>query len=162
MGYLHVAAAVAALLAGLEIVRRPKGTSRHRLTGRLYLLVMAAVNVSALTTYEQSGSFGAFHWLALVSLATLSLGVAPMLGGAPSVRSVHLHAHFMSWSYAGLVAAGTSQLTSHIPGFASPWTVPLTSLAVFAVAGLVIARNVPGAIRTTLRRLSGSTEKPPV
>jgi hypothetical protein len=68
----------------------------------------------------------------------------------------------MSWSYAGLVAAGTSQLTSHIPGFASPWTVPLTSLAVFAVAGLVIARNVPGAIRTTLRRLSGSTEKPPV
>ena len=71
LGYLHSLAAASAIPGGAFVVARPKGTLVHVLAGGLYLGAIPALNISALGIYRITGSFGAFHFGALLSLATI-------------------------------------------------------------------------------------------
>lgn len=146
LGTLHLVFAIAALAAGAIVVFRPKGDPRHRAAGYCYVASLLLVNVSALSVYEDSAAAGPFHVLAAISLVTLFSGFVPVLLRRPASRWLDLHAHFMSWSYVGLVAAGTAQLatmSSDLPGVI---LVGLPSVSIVIVGGVLIHTRVPGIL----------------
>lgn len=143
MGWLHAALGVAALALGLAVVLRRKGTPVHRRTGRLYAVAMLLLNAAALTIYDLFGFFGPFHVAAVISLATLAAGVFPMYFLRPRKGWIELHAHFMAWSYAGLVAAFAAELAVRLPFFAFGPAVIWATVIVLAGAALIIYTCVP-------------------
>jgi hypothetical protein len=56
----------------------------------------------------------------------------------------------MTWSYAGLVAAGCGQLTVAVGQGIGAWTVPLAIATVLAISGLVIFGRVPSTLHRVL------------
>jgi uncharacterized membrane protein len=101
----HILAAVSALIAGAAALLSPKGTHTHRAIGTAYVLALVLVNVAALSLHRES-AFGVFHALAVLSLVTIAVGLSPLLLGKRSPPVIATHAYCMTWSYAGLVAAG--------------------------------------------------------
>jgi uncharacterized membrane protein len=146
----HVLAAVSALGAGAAVLLSMKGTHVHRLMGAVYVVALVLVNVAALSLHRES-TFGAFHALAVASLVTIAVGVSPLLVGKRSPAVLATHAYCMTWSYAGLVAAGCGQLTVALdPGGA--WVVPATIATVLMLGGVVIFGRVPSTLDRVLAR----------
>jgi hypothetical protein len=52
----------------------------------------------------------------------------------------------MTWSYAGLVAAGCGQLAVTVGRDGGAWVVPVAIVAVLSLSGLVIFRRVPSIL----------------
>lgn len=111
-GGWHFAMALMAMVLGAINLIARKGSPAHRLLGTGYVVAMLAVNTTALTSYSISGEMTLFHWFALVSLATLlpayALIVLYKLRRQDWMTAAH--AHFMAWSYFGLVSAGVWQV----------------------------------------------------
>ena len=144
LGGVHLGAAVAALLVGLAMLLAPKGTDKHRRFGRLYLACLILLNAAALLIYEDSaGKFSVFHYLALLSLATLALGFGFIRFGRQAPRRIITHAHFMAWSFAGLAAAGAGQAAAMLGV-----SVAFVIAAVLSLAAVIIHTR----IRTTFAR----------
>jgi uncharacterized membrane protein len=145
----HVLAAVSALGAGAAVLVSPKGTRAHRVIGTVYVLSLVLVNVAALSLHRES-SFGVFHALAVISLVTIAVGVSPLLTGRRSAVVIATHAYCMTWSYAGLVAAGCGQLTVAVGPDAAPWPVPAAIATVLSASGVVIFGRVPSTVGRVL------------
>ena len=145
----HVVAAVTALAAGLVVLRSAKGTGRHRAIGAVYVLALVVVDVAALSLYRD-GAFGVFHGLAIVSLATLVVGLGPLLLGKRSAAVFGYHAYCMTWSYAGLVAAGCGQVAAVMSDDGPSWVVPVVIAIVLCVSGAAIHSRVPPALNRVL------------
>ena len=64
---IHLSAAVAALLLGIVMLVRPKGTQSHKMIGRTWAGLMLAVAISSLWL----PSFLHFSWIHLFTLLTL-------------------------------------------------------------------------------------------
>ncbi len=145
-GTLHYGSALGALALGAVVALGRKGTPAHRWLGRAYLAAMLLLNFSALTIYDLFGGFGAFHWMALASLATLLAGY----GVARRRRRgwVRMHGEFMGWSYVGLLAAAVAESVSRIPGAPFGVSVTVSSLIVLAVGGLVLKARLPASVRS--------------
>jgi uncharacterized membrane protein len=149
VGAAHVAAALAALVFGLLVLLRRKGTPLHRAFGMTYAVSMLGVNGTALTLYRLTGHFGPFHALALVSLAAVGFGVA-----AAGVRwSGWLVAHYqaMSYSYVGLLAATAAEglirvPALHINSVSRGIAVGLATTAVFFVVGRLVVRRAQAGV----------------
>ena len=104
MGFVHIAVALAALAFGTAVVLSRKGTRAHPMgfvhiavalaalafarasppggrglnrPGAVDLIMMLALNGTALAIYELFGGFGLFHWVALFSLGSVVLGYWP-------------------------------------------------------------------------------------
>lgn len=163
-GKMHFFGALIALVAGPAVLLAPKGGTFHRLVGATYVLVMLALNITALTIYGM-GRFNLFHVFALISLATL---IPAMVAISQAVRTGSLgwysaHAHFMVWSYYGLVMAGAAQLFYRtIPRLTGTFeTVDAFWMYVMPVCTLVTwfltYRYIP---RTVDRMVSPSPESP--
>ena len=149
LGAVHVVAASLALGLGLAILARHKGGATHIRLGRLYIATMIAVGVPALFVYEITGGPGAFHVLAVISLATTTLGwLSARSRAAGDDRGVVAHATFMTWSWIGVVTAGLAQLAN------SQWPdrSPLPVLIVVGVVTAVGAVGVPRFVSRELRR----------
>jgi len=138
----HVVGAVSALLAGAAVLLRPKGTRNHRRIGTVYVLALVLVNVAALSLHREN-TFGVFHALAVASLVTIAVGLSPLLLGKRSDTVIVTHAYCMTWSYAGLVAAGCGQLAVAVGQDLSAWVVPVVIGTVLTVSGVVIFGRVP-------------------
>ena len=150
LGTIHIIFGIAALVAGTAVVLTRKGTRSHRTLGHVYFTSMLALNGTALAIYELFGTFGPFHWMALASLATLAVGMVPILTRRPKGGWLELHAGFMTGSYVGLVAAFLSEITSRLPGGGSGFSataVAVTTVLTIAIGALLIRRGLPGAIR---------------
>src|SRR5690348_4187802 len=113
LGAAHGAAAVAALALGLFVLAEHKGTSTHRALGSAYVVAMVATNLTALGVYRLTGQFGAFHLLALVSLAAVGRGVVAVIRRRPGWLATHYYA--MAWSYLGLLSAAAAELVARSP-----------------------------------------------
>jgi uncharacterized membrane protein len=101
---LHLVAALVALLAGIAILARAKGTPSHRLLGRVWVGAMAATALSSFAiTYN--GHFSWIHALSAWTLLSLVMGVR-------AIRAGRLAAHrgWMLNTYAGLAIAGAFTL----------------------------------------------------
>ncbi len=151
---VHVLAAVSALGAGAAVLLLPKGTRRHRAIGAVYVLALLLVNVAALSLHREN-TFGVFHALAVASLITIAVGLSPLLLGKRSPHVIVTHAYCMTWSYAGLVAAGTGQLTVAVAEDLGAWVVPAAIATTLTVSGIVIFGRVPSILDRMLAERSG-------
>jgi uncharacterized membrane protein len=147
----HVLAALSALGAGVAVLLSPKGTHTHRVIGAVYVLALVLVNVAALSLHREN-TFGVFHALAVVSLVTIAVGLSSLLFGKRSPTVIATHAYCMTWSYAGLVAAGCGQLTVVVGQDVGAWVVPVTIATVSSISGIVIFGRVPSTLDRLLAR----------
>jgi uncharacterized membrane protein len=138
----HVVAAFSALAAGAAVLPLPKGTHTHRVIGTTYVIALVLVNVAALSLHQEN-MFGVFHALAVVSLITIAMGLTPLLLGKRSPAAIATHAYCMTWSYAGLVAAGCGQLTVAVGQDAGAWLVPVAIGVALSISAVVIFGKVP-------------------
>jgi uncharacterized membrane protein len=141
----HVLAAFSALGVGVAVLLSPKGTHTHRVIGTVYVLALVLVNVAALSLHREN-TFGVFHALAVVSLVTIAIGLPALLFGKRSPMVIATHAYCMTWSYAGLVAAGCGQLTVVIGQDVAAWVVPAAIGTVLSISGVVIFGRVPSTL----------------
>jgi len=146
LGLLHLLVAVAAIAAGAAVLAAAKGTPSHRWSGRVYLGAMVAVNLSALLIYELFDGFGAFHWLALASLATVLAGYGETLIRRPGW--VTRHAYYMSGSYIGLIAALAAEVLTRTPLLPFFEAVLLASVGVISAGMWLMFRLVPATVRS--------------
>ena len=146
---VHVLAAFSALGAGAAVLLLPKGTLTHRVIGTVYVVALVLVNVAALSLHREN-TFGVFHALAVVSLVTITAGLSPLVFGRRSTIVITTHAYCMTWSYAGLVAAGCGQLTVAVGRDVAAWVVPVAIATVLTISGVAIFGKVPSTIDRTL------------
>ena len=146
---VHVLAAFSALGAGAAVLLSPKGTHTHRVIGTIYVLALVLVDVAALSLHREN-TFGVFHALAVVSLVTIAVGLGPLVFGRRSAIVITTHAYCMTWSYAGLVAAGCGQLTVAVGQDVGAWIVPVAIAAVLSISGVLIFGRVPSTLHRTL------------
>ena len=140
LGTTHLAFAFAAIGSGTVIMLLRKGSRYHRWLGWSYAVAMAGLNASALFLYRLTGHFGPFHAAAIVSLATLILGIMParrrFRGWIP------VHARLMAWSYVGLLAAAAAEVMSRVPE--SPfWTMVALGTGAVLAAGWAVYHRYP-------------------
>ena len=94
--------------------------------------------------------FGVFHALAVASLVTIAVGLSPLLLGKRSPTAIATHAFCMTWSYAGLVAAGCGQLTVAVGHDLAGWVVPVVIASVLGASGVIIFGRVPSILDRVL------------
>lgn len=145
LGTVHAALGLLAMTLGLFVVAMRKGTATHRRLGLFYAVAMVLLNATALMIYDLFGRFGPFHVLALVSLGTITVGVVPVWIRRPR-GWLDLHAHLMSWSYAGLIAAFFAEIGVRLHGVGFTTGVVVPTVVVIVVAALLIHRRIPGLI----------------
>ena len=138
----HLVAAVSALLVGFVVLVLPKGTPTHKAIAGVYVLALVLVDAAALSLHRED-AFGVFHALAVASLVTIAAGLTPLLLGRRSPQVIATHAYCMTWSYAGLVAAGCGQLAASVGEDAGPWVVPVVIGAVLSISAVAIFGRVP-------------------
>ena len=100
----HLSTALLALTIGGTMLVMQKGTTLHRLGGRIWVVLMA---LTALLSFGIQTS-GAFSWIHLLSIYTLFAITMALI--AISRHNVVAHKRWMRGTYIGLVAAGVFTL----------------------------------------------------
>ena len=111
-GYIHLLAAVAALLAGATIFFRRKGTMVHRCLGYVYAVAMVTVVTTALMIYRLTHAFNILHFFAVAATPPLLAGLAAAVFRRPGWLARHYR--WMSWSYVGLFAAFAAETATRV------------------------------------------------
>jgi len=107
---LHAVLAVIALLVGVMVLLRPKGTPPHKRLGRFWVAAMVGVALSSFWIFEIRRGAGP-SWIHVLSVWTLaSLAAAVWFIRRGNVRA---HKGFMVGTFLGLVGAGLGAL---VPG----------------------------------------------
>jgi uncharacterized membrane protein len=114
-GLFHFVASIIALVLGSIILFLPKGTKLHKVLGKLYAIVMLFVLITAFMIYRLFGSWGIFHWAAIVSSLTIICGLLPVLFHKPVNSYISLHFSFMYWSVMGVYGAFISEILVRLP-----------------------------------------------
>lgn len=163
MGMVHLITSFMAIGAGGWVLLIRKGTRWHRTIGHLYAMSMVGVLASAFAIYDLTGSFGPFHFAALVGTFTLAGGLYSVLARRPKKGWMTAHAIWMSWSYIGLMAALVAEtatrfamprllplLRSNAQGWAVFWTsVALASSVVFVLGWWLVKTRLPASVAAT-------------
>lgn len=114
-GLVHFVFSMLSLALGTVVLLSAKGTRFHKLMGRLYCIAMTITLATAFMTYRLFGTWGIFHWTALVSTLTLLCAMLPVLTRRPSNNYISLHLSFMYWSVMGVYAAFVSETLVRMP-----------------------------------------------
>ncbi|WP_144051596.1 hypothetical protein [Fibrisoma limi] len=141
---VHVAAALTAMVSGTRVIFSTKGTRSHRLIGRIYVLSMIVLLLTAFQIYYLFGRFCIIHWGAVGSIVALLIGLVPM--AFRSVLSTWLRWHYvgMGASVTGLYAAFVVESTYRF--FPPEWFWYVTigcANSVFVVGAVVLYRHWP-------------------
>lgn len=115
IGIIHLTSAIVSLILGALIFVTAKGTRFHVNAGRIYVLAMLTLNVSALFIYTLTGSANPFHLLIPISLMPLTYGTFAAFFKRPRDRWLENHYRAMCWSYIGLVAAAVAESFVRLP-----------------------------------------------
>ena len=145
LGWVHLTSAVMALASGAAVLLRRKGSRAHRRMGWVYVGSMLVLNATALMIYRLTGSFGPFHVAALLSLATVLIGIVPAVRRRPANWVEH-HYWWMTYSYVGLWAAAVSEVATRTPGFRFWWAVIVATLLVMGIGSTLIRRRAEAVI----------------
>ncbi len=141
LNFVHTIFSAAALISGAMVLSSRKATRRHRKVGYVYVVSMLGSLLTSFFIFDLFGTWGAYHWLAIVSLVTLCLGMYFPLFARNFKGWAVQHYMWMSYSYVGLVMAGGSHLfqyTTHWPSWLSIslyWALP------YVVGTFLIFRN---------------------
>ena len=141
----HIFLGFSSLVFGLVVSLRPKGTPIYRVMGLLYVTLMVGLNIMVFGIYRLFDGFGVFHVFAIVSLATIIVGLVKVKRRKSSNWLVE-HFENRSWSYVGLLAATNNEIFLDIYSFNEvgqnyPLFVLLMTFVVIAVSGLVIYKK---------------------
>ena len=117
--------------------------------GTVYVLALVVVNGAALSLHREN-AFGVFHALAVVSLATIAVGLSPLLA-RQEITDGHrhprvLHDLVVRWFGRG----GCGQLTVAVGQDVGAWVVPVAIATVLSVSGVVIFGRVPSTLDRVL------------
>ena len=162
-GTVHLITSFMAIVAGGWVVLIQKGTRWHRTLGHVYAMSMLGVLASAFGICDLTGSFGPFHFAAIVGSVTLAGGLWTVLMRRPKKNWITAHAIWMSWSYIGLIAAFFAEsltrfvmprlapvLASNAQAWGAFWTsVAVASFAVFGVGWWLVKTRLPAAVAAT-------------
>lgn len=100
---VHLALSVLALVLGIVVLVRRKGTPSHKLMGRVWVGAIFVVALSSFWIREinPDGGFSAIHILSIWTLIAVSVGLWAIRTGR---RRTHMG--FMIGTFSGLVIAG--------------------------------------------------------
>ena len=146
LGWTHTLACLCALAAGAIVLVGPKGTSRHRSFGRLYLMSMLATNLTALGIYRR-GMFYFPHWFAVAALIAITIGFICVRFRRPRTYWLNAHLTCMVASYYMLIGGGVNEVFLRVgvlhamaPDILNSPLVGMTHLAVMsAIFTILIA-----------------------
>ena len=116
----HVVAALTSVLLGAhQVWRRPKGDARHRVLGRVWVVLILWTAVSSFwIRHINDGAFSWLHVLSVVTLVTVTLGVATAMRG-----NIRAHRNTMVGSWLGACGAMVAAMA-----------VPVRMIPTYAVA----------------------------
>lgn len=77
-------------------------------------------------TYRLFGTWGIFHWTAVVSTLTIIFGLVPIITKKPTKNYVVLHFSFMYWSVIGIYGALISETLVRMPKVVIQGGIPNT------------------------------------
>lgn len=163
IGMIHLVTSLVAIVTGGWVVWRPKGTRWHRTIGHAYLWSMIGVLATAFSIYDLTGSFGPFHFAAIVGTVTLAGGMWAVLARRPRKGWIEAHAVWMSWSYVGLMAAFVAESLTRfvmpavqpfLQGDGQAWgifwaSVGVATFGVTAVGWYLIKTRLEAAVAAT-------------
>ena len=102
---LHLSSAVAALVLGVLIMARAKGTASHRMLGRAWVALMSIAAVSSFWLTGLSDGLSVIHVLSVWTLIAMALAICFIRKG-----DVKHHKRFMIGTFLGLAGAGIGAL----------------------------------------------------
>lgn len=114
-GLVHLVFSILSLVTGSFVLGLKKGTKLHKKIGYVYSISMIIVVATAFTMYNLFGTWGIFHWAAVVSTITLALGLIPILTKRPKKNYMSMHFSFMYWSVIGLYGAFMAEFLVRFP-----------------------------------------------
>lgn len=106
--WVHLIAAVFALVLGAIVLWRHKGDWRHKLAGRAWVAAMLVVAISSfwITEIRETG-FSPIHALSVYTLLSLAVGIWALRRGPVNEKSITSHKRSMQGLYGfGLLIAG--------------------------------------------------------
>ncbi|QJW90694.1 hypothetical protein HNV11_15535 [Spirosoma taeanense] len=135
---VHLIAALTAMITGTAVLLTRKGTLSHRRTGRIYVVSMMVLLLTAFQIYYLFGRFGVIHWGAVGSVVALLVGMVPI--GLRTVWPAWLRWHYvgMGASVTGLYAAFVVESTYRFFSPAYFWWVTMGSANVVFVLGAIL------------------------
>ena len=140
IGGVHTLAAVLALIFGTFVLAAEKGTQNHVRAGYAYCASMIVMLVTAFFIFQLFGSFGLFHWLAVVSTVTLIGGMVPILVQGRTRLAINFHIGFMYWSVIGLYCAFAAETLVRLQLVPFFWMVGVASGLVGGIGSLFYRR----------------------
>jgi uncharacterized membrane protein len=147
LSIFHTFSGVACLVLGAFVFFNVKGTRRHRIVGGAYVFTMLVLNLTALCIYHLTGRFNLFHVFAILSLAMVSVGWAQVLYRHRLRRWFYRHYTYMSWSYAGLLAATCNEAFVRVPALngivksTGNWIILATQALLLGLCAILLRRN---------------------
>jgi uncharacterized membrane protein len=137
IGLVHLIFSIISLISGTLILWLTKGTKTHKKIGYLYSISMLIVLSTAFAMYNLFGTWGIFHWSALVSSLTLACGLLPILFKRPKNNYISLHFSFMYWSVIGLYGAFMAETFVRLPKIVIESGIPNTMF--YNMTGIAVA-----------------------
>jgi len=147
IGAIHTVLAATGIVVGLIQLLRGKGGPVHRALGYAFVYAMLIADGAAMLVFQFTGRFNILHLGALANLVCILFAIAPVLRSPRPANWKLQHYYWISWSYAGLLAAAATELvvrTVHLPTREQAWmATAATSMVVSAIAWVIINRNRP-------------------
>lgn len=139
-GLLHTIAAVVAMVLGVVVVLKTKGTKLHKQLGYVYVVAMLFLNISSFFIQNFNG-FSIFHFFAIISIISIVGGIGSMW--LKLKNALISHYYFMSWSVVGLYCAFWAELGTRFVGNmrAFWWMVALATIITTIIGGIIINKH---------------------
>ncbi len=135
-GLFHTFTAVLSLIFGTIVLCKIKGTKTHKIFGYIYLVNMLLLNLSSFFI-QNFNRFSLFHFFAIVSIASITMGFVPALYRRKNWFGYHFYG--MSWSVVGLYCAFWAELgTRFVSNMKAFWWVVALATILTSMIGLVI------------------------
>lgn len=140
IGYIHLFFSVLAMITGLVVVFKTKGTAVHKKIGYVYVISMLLLNLTSFFISNFNG-FSIFHFFAIVSLVTIIGGMYPAI--KKSKNWIYKHYYFMSWSVVGLYCAFWSEVGTRFVRNMQDfwWAVAIATFATAFIGAIIINKN---------------------
>ena len=141
IGFIHVIASCFALISGTLVLAIKKGTKLHIRAGYFYVINMVVLLMTALMIYRLFNGWGIFHYMTILSIVTLVMGMLPVWLKKPINKWKYLHFTFMYWSIIGLYAAFAAEVLTRIPDTPFYGMVGLATFAIMLMGGVFFGIN---------------------
>lgn len=140
IGWFHTITAIFAMVFGLLVVFKKKGTTIHKRMGYVYVISMLLLNVTSFFIVNFNG-FSVFHGFAIISLISVLAGIIPAM--LRTKNWYPLHFYFMNWSVVGLYCAFWAEVGTRFVGNMQQfwWAVAIATGLTAAIGARIINKE---------------------